>query len=366
MAEQNLRYAVVTGANKGIGFETVKQLASNGVKVVLTARDENRGQEAIGKLKDYGLSDLVTFHQLDVTHSASIHSLVEFVKTQFGKLDILVNNAGINGVNLDEVEEGSAFNWGELTQTYEMVEKCLTTNYYGAKQVTEAFLPLLQLSNSPRIVNVSSQSGLLKNIAHEWAKGVLNDAENLTEEKIDEVLREFIKDFKEDSLETKGWPTFVSAYIVSKAAMNSYTRILAKKHQNVIINSLCPGFVKTDINKNSGILSVDEGAASVVRLALFPDGSPSGLFYVRQELRVGSLEAQLAKEKARRQNKDDVRQSVPRTEPPVNTGFVSPTDIDGNEQPLKTYVRVRSRRRYKGRALRTPYTGTVVLRIKNE
>ena len=90
------RYAVVTGANKGIGFETVKQLASNGVKVVLTARDENRGQEAIGKLKDYGLSDLVTFHQLDVTHSASIDSLAEYVKTQFGKLDILVRRSNFS------------------------------------------------------------------------------------------------------------------------------------------------------------------------------------------------------------------------------------------------------------------------------
>ncbi|KAL9315043.1 hypothetical protein ACSQ67_016044 [Phaseolus vulgaris] len=284
MAEPKLRYAVVTGANKGIGFETVKQLASNGVKVVLTARDEIRGQEAIGRLKECGLSDLVTFHQLDVTHSASIDSLAEFVKTQFGKLDILVNNAGISGVGLNEVEEGSAFNWEKLTQTCGMVEECLTTNYYGAKKATEAFLPLLQLSKSPRIVNVSSQAGLLKNIANEWAKGVLNDADNLTEEKIDEVLKELIKDFKENSLDTKGWPTFLSAYVVSKAAMNSYTRILAKKHPNMYINSVCPGFVKTDINKNTGILSIEEGAASVVRLALLPDGSSSGLFYVRQEL----------------------------------------------------------------------------------
>lgn len=84
------RYAVVTGANKGIGFETVKELASNGVKVVLTARDEDRGHEAIERLKECGLSDFVIFHQLDVTDSASIVSLVEFVKTQFGRLDILV------------------------------------------------------------------------------------------------------------------------------------------------------------------------------------------------------------------------------------------------------------------------------------
>jgi len=86
----DFRYAVVTGANKGIGLETVNQLASNGVKVVLAARDEKRGHEAIETLKECGLSELVVFHQLDVTHSASIHSLVEFVNTQFGRLDILV------------------------------------------------------------------------------------------------------------------------------------------------------------------------------------------------------------------------------------------------------------------------------------
>ncbi|XP_061339968.1 (+)-neomenthol dehydrogenase-like [Gastrolobium bilobum] len=283
MAEAKLRYAVVTGANKGIGFETVKELASNGVKVVVTARDENRGHEAVEKLKEFGFSDLVIFHQLDVTDPASIASLVEFVKTDFGRLDILVNNAGINGVNLDEMVGSTIFS-DKLTQTYEMAEKCLTTNYYGAKETIEAFLPLLQLSNSPRIVNVSSQAGLLKNISNEWANGVLDDAENLTEERIDEVLKEFVKDFKEGSIENKGWPTNLSAYKVSKAAMNSYTRILAKKHPNFCINCVCPGFVKTDINGYTGILSVDQGAASVVRLALLPDGSPSGLFFIMQQV----------------------------------------------------------------------------------
>ncbi|RDX65881.1 (+)-neomenthol dehydrogenase, partial [Mucuna pruriens] len=195
----------------------------------------------------------------------------------------MVNNAGISGVNPYEME-GSTINWNELTQTYEMAEKCLTTNYYGAKETAEAFLPLLQLSKSPRIVNVSSQAGLLKMIANKLAKGVFDDAENLTEERIDEVLKEFIKDFKQGSIESKGWPTLLSAYMVSKAALNSYTRILAKKHKNFCINCVCPGFVKTDINRNTGFLSVDQGAASVVRLALLPNGSPSGLFYSRQEL----------------------------------------------------------------------------------
>lgn len=283
MAEAKLRYAVVTGSNKGIGFESVKMLASNGVKVMLTARDEKKGNEAIQKFKQFGLSDQVMFHQLDVTDPATVTSLVEFVKTQFGRLDILVNNAGVSGVNPYETV-GSTVDWEKLTQTSDMAENCLRTNYYGVKETTEAFLPLLKLSNSPKIVNVSSQAALLQNIPNEWAKRVFDDIENLTEERIDKVVKEFIKDFKEGSLENKGWPIIMSAYIVSKAAMNSYTRILAKKYPNICINCVCPGFVKTDINKNTGMLPVDQGAASVVRLALLPHGSPSGLFFIREEI----------------------------------------------------------------------------------
>ncbi|OIW04807.1 hypothetical protein TanjilG_23705 [Lupinus angustifolius] len=283
MADAKQRYAVVTGSNKGIGFETVKGLASNGIKVVLTARDEKKGYEAVQKLRECGLSDLVVFHKLDVTDPATIASLVEFVKVQFGRLDILVNNAGINGFNMDDLVE-STINWRELPETYEMAEKCLKTNYYGAKETTEAFLPLLHLSNSPYIVNVSSEAGKLKYISNEWAKRVLEDTENITEERIDKVVKEFMKDFKEDSVKQKGWPTFLSAYTVSKAALSSYTRLLAKKHQNMCINCVCPGFVKTDMTKNSGILSVEDGAASVVRLALLPNGSSSGNFFSRQEV----------------------------------------------------------------------------------
>ncbi|KAB1214413.1 (+)-neomenthol dehydrogenase [Morella rubra] len=288
MAEATKRYAVVTGANKGIGFETVRQLASNGVVVVLTARDEKRGLEALEKLSDSGLSDRVLFHQLDVSDPASVASLADFIRAQFGKLDILVNNAGIGGVNRviadGGVGAGAPIDRTNLIQDYELAEGCLQTNYYGARRMAETLIPLLELSNAPKIVNVSSSMGQLKNIPNQWAKGVLSDAENLTEEKVDEVLREFLKDCKEGSLEAKNWPTFLSAYKVSKAAMNAYTRILAKKYPHFCINSVCPGFVKTDINYNTGILPVEEGAASPVRLALLPGGSPSGLFYVRQEV----------------------------------------------------------------------------------
>ncbi|KAJ4726977.1 (+)-neomenthol dehydrogenase [Melia azedarach] len=253
MEEVSKRHAVVTGANKGIGLEICRQLASNGVTVVLTARDENRGLEAVHKLKQSGY-DNVIFHQLDVADPASVHSLADFIKSQFGKLDILVNNAGIAGFSLDAdvVKDGVPANWIEIaTQTYESVEKCIETNYYGAKRMCEALIPLLQLSNAPRIVNVSSSAGKLRNVPYEWAKRVFSDVENLTEERVDGVLSQYLNKFKEGLLETKGWPHSISGYIQSKAAMNAYTRILAKKYPNFCINCICPGYVKTDINYNT-------------------------------------------------------------------------------------------------------------------
>ncbi|GLT84578.1 hypothetical protein SLE2022_027990 [Rubroshorea leprosula] len=284
------RCAVVTGANKGIGLGICKQLASKGVAVVLTARDERRGIEAVEKLKESGLSEFILFHQLDVADPASIASLADFIKTQLGKLDILVNNAGITGALVDgDALRASGFgkpgvqiNWSEIiTETHELADEGLKTNYYGAKRMCGALIPLLQLSDSPRIVNVSSSMGKLTNVSNEWAKAVFNDIENLTEEKVDEVLNQYLKDFKEGSLENKGWPANMSAYTLSKAAMNAYTSVLAKKCPNFCINCVCPGFVKTDVNYNTGILSVEEGAEGPVRLALLPNGSPSGLFFDR-------------------------------------------------------------------------------------
>nr|XP_048333844.1 (+)-neomenthol dehydrogenase-like isoform X1 [Ziziphus jujuba var. spinosa] len=286
------RFAVVTGANKGVGLEAVKQLATNGITVVLTARDEKRGLEAVEKLKEFELSGQVLFHRLDVTDPASVASLAHFIKTQFGKLDILVNNAGVLGVSVD-VDAYLSLMKGDnrerdwrtaTTQTYELAEECLQINYYGPKRINEALIPLLQLSDSPRIVNVSASMGKLQFIENDWAKGIFSDVESLTEERIDEVLREFLKDFKEASLECKNWPTSTSAYIVSKAAVNAYTRILAKKFPSFRINCVCPGYVKSDMNFNTGTLSVEEGAASPVKLALLPNDGPSGLFFFRSEV----------------------------------------------------------------------------------
>lgn len=289
------RYAVVTGANKGIGLDICRQLASQGVVVVLTSRDGKRGLEAIDNLIKSGLisSDNLHFHQLDVTNTTSIASLVGFINSKFGKLDILVNNAAIRGqiVDFDALKvagfgtPGIQINYAEMmTQTYELAEECLKINYYGAKSITEALLPLLQLSDSPRIINVSSSIGKLRNIPNERIKGVLGDAENLAEEKVDEILNEFLRDFKDGLLEEKGWPSPMAAYIVSKAALSAYTRILAKNYPSIIINCVCPGFVRTDLTGNMGYLSIEEGAESPVKLALMPHGSPSGLFFLRNEV----------------------------------------------------------------------------------
>ncbi|KAF3578376.1 hypothetical protein DY000_02032033 [Brassica cretica] len=199
------RYAVVTGANKGIGFEICRQLANCGIRVVLTSRDEKRGLEAVETLRrETGVSEqTLVFHQLDVTDPASITSLAQFVKAQFGKLDILINNAGVSGViiDIDAIRAGKEkvdFNWEENIpeNDYDIAKECLNINYYGPKRMCEALIPLLQLSDSPRIINVSSFMGQLKNLLNEWAKGILSDAENLTEERIDEVIDQLLNDSK--------------------------------------------------------------------------------------------------------------------------------------------------------------------------
>ncbi|KAI8021668.1 (+)-neomenthol dehydrogenase [Camellia lanceoleosa] len=286
------RYAVVTGSNKGIGFEICRQLASKGILVVLTARDEKKGFEALEKLKSDGLSDHVVFCQLDVVDPSSVASLADFIKSKFGRLDILVNNAGILGAKMDwdslQSSEASMeeviSSWKKvMTQSYELGNECLQTNYYGTKRMIEALIPLLQLSDSPRIVNVSAGAGKLELIPSEWAKGVLNDVESLTDERVEKVLNEFLKDLKEGALETKGWPTFFSAYTMSKAAINAYTRILAKKYPTFRINCVCPGWTKTDINYHAGTQTTEQGSQCIVKLAMLPDDGPSGLFFTHNE-----------------------------------------------------------------------------------
>ncbi|PNT61553.1 hypothetical protein BRADI_5g16621v3 [Brachypodium distachyon] len=277
------RIAVVTGGNKGIGLEVCRQLASDGVTVVLTARDEKRGADAVEKLKALGLCDIL-FHQLEITDSSSIAALADFLKTRFGRLDILVNNAAVSGVeHVQEVDtnEEKRLEWvlKNIRDTVDGAKKSIQTNYYGTKHVIDTLLPLLQSSNGGRIANVTSAYGLLRRINNEEIRQELDDIENLTEERLDELLGKFLKDFEADALEMHGWPVGLAAYKVAKAAMNAYSRILARRNRALRINCVHPGYVKTDMSMSSGVLTPEEGARSVVNVALLPDGGPTGAYF---------------------------------------------------------------------------------------
>ncbi|XP_037459846.1 (-)-isopiperitenone reductase-like [Triticum dicoccoides] len=295
----NTRVAVVTGGNKGIGFEVCRQLASDGgVTVVLTARDETRGTEAVEKLRTLGLTDAnVVFHQLDITDASSIATLADFLKTRFGKLDILVNNAAIAGVeypqDVDTNEEKFAgmdikqrLDWMIKTvrEPIGAAKKAVETNYYGTKHVTQALLPLLLQSSSSsqgKIVCVSSDYGLLKLIGDEEIRRDLDDIDNLTEERVDEVLDKFLSDFEAGALEARGWPTGFSASKVTLVATNAFARLMARRHPTLRVNCADPGYVKTDMTMGSGVLTPEEGARSVVGVALLPDGGPTGKYFTK-------------------------------------------------------------------------------------
>ncbi|CAI0541327.1 unnamed protein product [Linum tenue] len=256
----NCRIAVVTGANKGIGLEIVKQLAGHGVTAVLTARDVKRGTEAASSL---GLPNVI-FHQLDVLDSLSIHRLADFITRKFGKLDILLSGKAAHLVQ-DAVKH-----------TYEKAEECLNTNFYGVKATTEALLPLLKLSTcGARIVNISSLRGELRRIPSDDVRNQLGDvetlnenklddmdmreqlgnanAETVSENKLDDILKRFLQDYKDDNLNNGSmWSSVQPAYSISKAAVNGYSRILTKWHPEMKINCVhamqVPGFMSTDLN----------------------------------------------------------------------------------------------------------------------
>ncbi|KAF5176814.1 Carbonyl reductase [NADPH] [Thalictrum thalictroides] len=305
--KKEMRYAVVTGANKGIGFEISRRLAEEeSIIVILTARDEKRGLDATSSLNTHLHSSSnddkikkVFFHQLDVRDPNSAQALADFIHAQFGKLDILVNNAGASGVVVDEEGlkalnidpiawlSGKATNTvqGVIQQTYEKAEECLDTNYYGCKRVTEALLPLLKLSDSgARIINVSSLRSELKRMPNEQTRKELNDISTLTEDKVDGLVQKFLHDLKQGKLEENGWPMMLPAYSVSKTMLNAYTRILAEKYPDMYINCVHPGYVNTDINWHTGTMAVEEGARGPVMLALLPTGGPSGCYFDQTEM----------------------------------------------------------------------------------
>ncbi|KAF6203901.1 hypothetical protein GE061_002239 [Apolygus lucorum] len=263
------KVAVVTGSNKGIGLAIVRSLCSQfDGTVYLTARDVERGRAAVETLKKEGLNPV--FHQLDVTDKKSIDALAADIKKAHGGLDILINNAAV------------LYMPGSPEPLEEQVAETLKTNYFALKNVCHALFPLLR--PHARVVNLTSSAGNLERMVPGEALRKRFADPNLTEEMLDQLLAEYVRDVKDGSYKEKGWPTVeYTAYAVSKVAVSALTRVQHQKflkdaREDIVINHVHPGYVATDLNRHSGPLTTEQGAVCPVYAALLPENctSPKG------------------------------------------------------------------------------------------
>ena len=229
------KIALVTGANKGIGFEVARQLAASGCTVLLGARNKALGEEAAATLKREGCD--VRYLSIDLDDPATIATAAKDIDADFGHLDILVNNAGIAG-------QGDGL---PSSCSLDAIERAFRVNFLGTVAVTQAMLPLLRKASSASIVNVSSGLGsLTKSGDPAWTH----------------VAAKYL------------------GYAASKAALNMLTVQLAYDLHgtSIKVNSVAPGYTATDLNQHRGTQSIPEGAAEIIRLALLPDNGPTGTF----------------------------------------------------------------------------------------
>jgi NAD(P)-dependent dehydrogenase (short-subunit alcohol dehydrogenase family) len=225
--------ALVTGANRGLGRETVRRLAARGWTVWLGARDPERGATTADELSSGGHD--VRYVPLDVTSDESVQAAVKAVDAEHGRLDALVNNAGITGGRVAPAETGP-----------DDFRACYETNVFGPVRVTRAFLPLLRRSDQARVVMVSSGMGSL---------GITTDPERLESD-------------------------FVSlVYPSSKTALNMITTQYAKALPDIKVNAADPGYTATDLNAHRGHKSVEQGAEVIVALATVGADGPTGGYF---------------------------------------------------------------------------------------
>jgi len=229
------KIALITGANKGIGFEVARQIGHSGAIVIIGARNHGAGQEAAAKLAAEGIH--AEFIPMDLTDYVTVHAAAKSIDSQFGHLDILVNNAGVT-------TEGDGL---PSTCSLKAMETTFRTNFFGTVAVTQAMLPLLKKALSARVVNVSSGLGSLTQ------NGDLNYAS---------VTAKFL------------------GYNASKAALNMLTVQLAYELRDtpIKVNSADPGFTATDLNGHRGTQTIPEGSAEIIRLALLADDGPTGTY----------------------------------------------------------------------------------------
>jgi NAD(P)-dependent dehydrogenase (short-subunit alcohol dehydrogenase family) len=229
MATRKTRVALVTGANKGIRFEVSRQLARKGLRVILTSRD---AKKCLRAQKALAAEDLeVLFRELDVTRRASVTALARYLFKEHGRVDVLVNNAGIL------IDSSSTSVLDEKEATFHAT---LETNFLGALRMCQAIVPPMRQHGYGRVVNLSSGLGQLDDMGDRNA-----------------------------------------AYRSSKTALNALTRMVASAtaEDNILVNSMCPGWVRTDMGGRSAARSVEKGAETAVWLATLPDGGPTGGFF---------------------------------------------------------------------------------------
>jgi NAD(P)-dependent dehydrogenase (short-subunit alcohol dehydrogenase family) len=224
------RVALISGGNRGIGREIARQLAGQGYRVVIGSRELAKGEEAA-----HELGQDVTAVQLDVTDEDSIVAAVASVERDLGRLDVLVNNAGI---------VGGGWSTNAVDADLDEVRRTLETNLFGAWRLTEEALPLMRKNGYGRIVNISSGMGQLSDMGGHSP-----------------------------------------AYRLSKTGLNVLTRMLTAElgEENILVNSVCPGWVRTDMGTQSARVSVQEGADTPVWLATLPDDGPRGGFFRNRE-----------------------------------------------------------------------------------
>ncbi|XP_038222175.1 carbonyl reductase [NADPH] 1-like [Zerene cesonia] len=258
------KIAVVTGSNKGIGFGIVKELCKRGVGVVyLTSRDVNRGKEAVGILEKENLHP--KFHQLDVSNEESVKAFAEYIKKKYNGLDILINNAGLLDSDYHK-------------PNYEDAKKVIDTNFYGVLLMQKYFFPII--NENGRVINVSSDWGHITNLKNShWIQRLTN--KNVSVEDVNAFVTWFLDSVKNGTVKGEDFVSYnVLAYRVSKVALCALTRIQQKEvGRNISVNSLNPGFVRTNMTKGAGDMTVDEAGITPAYLALDIDQSVKGKYF---------------------------------------------------------------------------------------
>ncbi|XP_022837155.1 carbonyl reductase [NADPH] 3-like isoform X2 [Spodoptera litura] len=251
------KVAVVTGANKGLGFCIVKKLCEKySGKVYLTSRDEQRGGKACDELNKLGLNPF--FHQLDVSDKKSVNNFVKHIREENEEVEILINNAGI--LFLKDAPEPKSF----------QAEQTIFVNFTALVDFTEAILPFMK--NGGRIVNISSSSGHLCRVPSGDIRSKFQ-SEMLTLEELKTLVSSYVEDVKQDEEINKGWGD--SPYVVSKVAVNAYTFMLQRRlaPKGITVNCVHPGYVMSDMTRGGGSITPDDAANVPVRLALTPWGA---------------------------------------------------------------------------------------------